>query len=374
MYFYGVTSMLFVLHCEAVNCHLVGLEGQNEQCLYRFPLFSAKPIYLYIVKDHWVHVNLIDERIHERIIAKKLELDSHRPLSGEAVRKLQEAMEIEYTYHSNAIEGNRLTLRETQLVIREGITIGGKSLHDNLEARNHPKAIYYIESLKDRNLTENDVLEIHKTIFSGVLENAGNHRSSQIFIEGSDYLPPPAFEVPSMMKELLEWLRRNPEELRPIEIAAVFHYKFVFIHPFDDGNGRVARLLMNLLLIRFEYPFTVIRNYDRRRYYDTLKKADRGDLRPFVNFIARCVEESLHLYLSAIEPTDERRQFLSLATAAKLTPYSQEYLSLLARRGLIAATKIGKDWYVTQDALDEYRSRASSPKSKIKFKTEKGED
>jgi len=314
-------------------------------------------------------MNLIDERIHERIIAKKLELDSYRPLSGKAVRKLQEAMEIEYTYHSNAIEGNRLTLRETQLVIREGITIGGKSLHDNLEALNHPKAIYYVESLKDRDLTENNISEIHKIIFSGVLENAGVYRNSQVFIEGSDYMPPPAFEVPALMKELLEWLESNPDELRPIEIAAVFHHKFVSIHPFDDGNGRVARLLMNVLLIKYGYPFTVIRNYDRRRYYDTLKKADSGDLKPFVNFIARCVEESLHLYLSAIEPTNEKKQFLSLAEAARLTPYSQEYLSLLARRGLMAATKIGKNWYITREALNDYLARLSSRRGKVDLKT-----
>lgn len=316
-------------------------------------------------------MNLIDERIHERIIAKKLELDSYRPLSKEIVRKLQKAMEVEYTYHSNAIEGNRLTLRETQLVIREGVTIGGKSLRDHLEAKNHPKAIYYIESLKDRDLSENDILEVHKIIFSGALENVGNYRNSQVYIEGSDYLPPPAFEVPTLMKDLLQWLKKNPDELRPIEIAAVFHYKFVSIHPFDDGNGRVARLVMNLLLIKHGYPFSLIRNYDRRRYYDTLRKADRGDLKPFVNFIARCVEESLHLYLSAIEPTNEKRQFLSLAEAAKLTPYSQEYLSLLARRGLIAATKVGKNWYVSPEALNDYLARLSSRRGKSNLKTER---
>lgn len=331
---------------------------------YRFTYFLLIPIHFYIVLSTISIMNLIDERIHERIIAKKLEMDSLRPLSKEAVRRLQEAMEIEYTYHSNAIEGNRLTLRETQLVIREGITIGGKSLRDHLEAQNHPKAISYIENLKNRDLGESDILEIHKIIFSGILENAGNYRNSQVYIEGSDYMPPPAFEVPALMKELLEWLKKNPDELRPIEVAAVFHYKFVSIHPFDDGNGRVGRLLMNLLLLKHGYPFTVVRNYDRRRYYDTLKKADNGNLEPFVNFIARCVEESLHLYLNAIEPTSQKKKFLSLAEASRLTPYSQEYLSLLARRGLIAATKIGKDWYITQEAIKEYMAKLKSRKDK----------
>jgi len=344
---------------------------------YRFHKNQIIPIYFYIVNPTYTPMNLIDGRIHERIIAKKLELDSYRPLSKETVRKLREAIEIEYTYHSNAIEGNRLTYRETQLVIREGITIGGKSLRDHLEARNHPRAIDYVESLKDRDLMEKDISEIHKIIFSSVLENAGDYRDSQVFIEGSDYMPPPAFEVPALMKELLEWLKRNPDELRPVEVAAVFHHRFVSIHPFDDGNGRVARLLMNVLLIKHGYPFTVIRNYDRRRYYGTLKRADNGDLRPFVNFVGRCVEESLHLYLSAVEPTNEQRRFLSLAEAAKLTPYSQEYLSLLARRGLIAATKIGKDWHITREALNEYRARLRSRKGKkienLKTETGKGQ-
>jgi len=314
-------------------------------------------------------MNLIDERIHERIIAKKIEMDNYRPLSKQIVRNLHEKMEIEYTYHSNAIEGNRLTLRETQLVIREGITIGGKSLRDHLEAQHHPKAISYIESLIDRDLTENDILKVHEILFYGILENAGNYRNSQVFIEGSDYLPPPAFEVPTLMKNLFEWLKKNPDELRPIEIAAVFDHKFVSIHPFDDGNGRIARLLMNLLLIKYGYPLTVIRTYDRRRYYDTLKKADNGDVKPFVNFIARCVEESLDLYLSAIKPNNETRRFLNLAEAAKLTPYSQEYLSLLARRGLIDAVKIGKNWHVTREAINSYSAGLSSRSSRFNSKT-----
>jgi len=309
-----------------------------------------------------VLMNLLDGELHERIVSKKRALDSHRPLSAEKVGRLREAMVIEYTYHSNAIEGNRLTFRETQLVIREGVTVGGKSMRDHLEAQNHPRAISYVEGLKDRDLMENDVLELHRIIFLGVLENAGGFRKSQVFIEGSDYMLPPAFEVPALVNELLDWLGKNPEELRPVEVAAVFHHRFVSIHPFDDGNGRVARLLMNLLLIKWGYPFTVVRNYDRRRYYDTLRKADAGDLAPFVNFIGRCVEESLDLYLSAVEPTNEKQQFLSLAEAAKLTPYSAEYLSLLARKGLIAAVKIGKDWHVTPEALNQYMALVKSRK------------
>ena len=311
-------------------------------------------------------MNLINENLHERIIAKKIELDEHRPLPTEIVRKLRERMEIEYTYNSNAIEGNTLTHRETQLVIREGITIGGKSLRDHLEAKNHPRAIEYIETLKDRAPKESDILRVHEIIFLGILDNTGSYRNSQVFIEGSDYTPPLALEVPNLMSDLIKWLKTNPNELRLIEIAAIFHYKLAAIHPFDDGNGRIARLLMNLLLIKHRYPFTIIRTYDRRRYYDTLKKADNGNLKPFVNFIARCVEESLDLYLSAIAPANGRRHFMKLAEAARDTPYSQEYLSLLARRGKIAAIKIGKDWHVTLEAIENYLSYVKSRKTKLR--------
>jgi len=309
-------------------------------------------------------MHLIDERIHERIIAKKARLDSLRPLPDAVVRKLRQTMEVEFIYNSNAIEGNKLTLRETQLVIREGLTIGGKSLREHLEAKNHPKAIKYVENLATQDLIENDILRIHRIVCSGILENAGEYRKSQVYIEGSDYIPPPAFEIPDLIKELLEWLRKNPEELRPVETAAVLHYKLVSIHPFDDGNGRVARLLMNLVLIKHGYPMTVIRNYDRRRYYDTLRKADSGNLKPFVTFIARCVEQSLDLYLNAIEPTDKTTRLLPLSEAAKQTPYTPEYLSLLARKGAIAATKIGKNWHITPKALTEYMNNVRSKQKK----------
>jgi excisionase family DNA binding protein len=304
-------------------------------------------------------MKLVDERIHERIIAKKVELDSHRPLSDIIVNRLREKIEVEYTYNSNAIEGNTLTLRETQMVIRQGLTVGGKSLSEHLEAKNHPKAITYIEDLAkqksiEKTIREPVILEIHDLIFSGILENAGNYRNCQVYIEGCDYMPPPACEVPKLMTGLLDWLNKNPEELRPIELAAVFQHKLVSIHPFDDGNGRVGRLLTNLILINHGYPLTVIRRVDRKKYYDTLHKADTNDLKPFTNFIARCVEQSLDIYLSAIEPNNKKNQFFTLAEASKLTPYSKEYLGLLARKGLIGATKIGRNWHITQDALDQY--------------------
>jgi len=313
-------------------------------------------------------MNLINEGVYSRILTKKAKLVSHRPLSDAILNRLHRSMEIEYTYNSNAIEGNKLTLRETQLVIREGITISGKSLSDHLEAKNHPKAIEYIEQLakqKDiaRTLGEKDILKIHELIFSGILENAGHYWNCQVYIEGCELAPPAAWEIPELMKELLHWLNINPEELRPIELAAVFHHKLVAIHPFDDGNGRVSRLVTNMLLINKGYTLTVIRRVDRKKYYNTLQKADTGNLEPFVNFIARCVEQSLDIYLNAIEPSTKNNKFMPLAEASKLTPYSEEYLGLLARRGLIGAAKIGRKWYITQEALDLYLAKVKRKKS-----------
>jgi excisionase family DNA binding protein len=300
-------------------------------------------------------MSYINEKIHQRILTKKAQLDRYRPLANPALKKLHETLEINYTYNTNAIEGNTLTLQETRLVIREGITINGKSLSEHLEAKNHPAAITHIENLVNQPLSEENILELHRILFEGYCEGAGNYRNSQVYIEGSDYMPPPAFEIPQLMAKLLDWLNRNPEELRSIELAAIFHHRLVAIHPFDDGNGRVGRLLMNLLLIKNGYPLTIIRQVDRKRYYDSLTKADNGNPQQLVNFIARCTEQSLDIYLSAVEESEPKNKLLSLAEAAKLTPYSQEYLSLLARQGKIAAVKVGRNWEISQNALEAYQ-------------------
>ncbi len=309
-------------------------------------------------------MNYLNPQIHQRILTKKTKLDSHRPLSTPIVKKLHENLEINYTYNTNAIEGNTLTLKETKLVIREGITINGKSLSEHLEAKNHPAAITYIENLVNSPIEEQNILELHRILFSGFCEGAGSYRNGQVYIEGRDIMPPPAFEVPLLMSELVKWLQGNPEELRPIELAAVFHHKLVAIHPFDDGNGRVARLIMNLLLIKNGYPLTIIKTMDRRHYYDSLIKADNGNPAPLVNFVARCTEQSLDIYLGAVEASQPKNKLLTPAEAAKLTPYSQEYLSLLARRGQIGAVKVGRNWQISQNALETYIANLSKTKNK----------
>jgi len=300
-------------------------------------------------------MNLIDVRIHDRILEKKKRLDAHRPLSSSAVRKLQQQMQIHYIYNSNAIEGNTLKLRETQLIIEEGSTIQGKTLREHLEARNHPKAIEYIERIKCKELKIQQILSLHQIIMKAIDKDAGRFRTTEVRIAGANHIPPPAYEVGFRIKDLVDWYNRNPDELRPIELGAVFHHRFVHIHPFRDGNGRIGRLLMNLILLRNGYPMTVILNTDRKKYFDALGRADNGDPVPFVNFVAGMVEQSLDIYLRALEPTKKEDRLLTLTEASRLFPsFSQEYLSLLARKRRIGAVKEGRKWMVTARALKRY--------------------
>lgn len=153
------------------------------------------------------------------------------------------------------------------------------------------------------------------------------------------------------MSDFVRYANANPDRLDAIEIAAVLHHRLVEIHPFADGNGRAARLLMNLLLMRHGYPITMVLKVDRKRYYDCLRQADQEDIKAFVDFIARNVERSLDIYLDAFKGTDE---FITLAEAAKGSVYSQEYLSLLARKGRIEAVKLGRNWHIKKSALERY--------------------
>jgi Fic family protein len=308
-------------------------------------------------------MSLISKRIHKRVLDKKKRLDSFRPLSPTLVRRLKEQMTIEFTYNSNAIEGNTLTLHETKLVIEEGITIGGKSVIETLEAKNHPEAIKFIESLVDTKtqIDENAVLHLHQLIMSKIAEDAGRYRTTRVRITGAVFTPPPSSEVRPRMNELFKWLRENPDEYTPIELSSIFHHRFVRIHPFTEGNGRTARLLMNVILMETGYPFiAIVPKRDRSKYLKTLMEADLGNTKAFINFVARCIERALDMYLDALEEPE----ILTLAEASKITTYSQEYLSLLARKGALGAFKQGRNWVITRRDLDRYLKSVDKPTTK----------
>lgn len=300
-------------------------------------------------------------KLSARIVGLKRQLDRSRPIPPTALRRLRDEIAVEWTYHSNAIEGSTLTLRETRLVLEHGVTVGGRSLREHLEAKNHEAAIRFLERLiqsRHRMVRERDLLDLHAIISKGIEEEfTGRYRTGAVRIVGASFIPPNAAKVPQLMAGLAAWMHRNPERLDVVELAAVSHYRFVAIHPFFDGNGRTARLLMNLLLMRQGYSPVVIPVTERKRYYAALERANHGDLGPFVNLMGHFVERALRRTLGAIGRSPEPGALLPLARLARRTPYSAAYLSLLARRGELAAEKRGKTWFSTSAAVREYQQR-----------------
>ena len=240
---------------------------------------------------------------YDRITQKKLTLDGYRPLPKELVSNLEDWFTVELTYTSNAIEGNTLTRKETAVVIEKGLTIGGKTLKEHLEATNHVNALDYVRSLVQNtpsDLNAHDILRIHNLILKGIDDdNAGHYRSVPVRISGSSVVLPNHIKVPALMDDFESWLK-NTNNLHPVEFAAEAHYQLVTIHPFVDGNGRTARLLMNLILMMLGYPPAIIRKKDRLAYITSLEKAQLGGSKnDYYKIIAQAVERSLNIYLNA---------------------------------------------------------------------------
>jgi Fic family protein len=294
---------------------------------------------------------LIRKELLTRIEEKKKIIDSKRPLPSSVVNKLREDIRLQHTYHSNAIEGNTLTLQETKLVLEEGMTIGGKSLREHLEATNSAEGFDFIERIARKNQAIGSFIiqQVHEIVVKGILEDAGKYRIKNVRITGAKKTPPDFSKTPVLIEKLIQEIKNSKKN--PVEIAAYLHYKLVEIHPFSDGNGRVARLLTNLYLIQKGYPPIVLKKENRSKYYKYLRSADAGNFSPFTNFIAKAVDEALTQHLSVFGGRDE---LMPLKELAKSSPYSQEYLSLRARQGHLDAVKIGKAWHSSKRALEEY--------------------
>jgi len=304
---------------------------------------------------------MLEPRLLQRLNDKKARLDALRPLPAGILARLRQQLDLEWIYNSNAIEGSTLTLQETRLILETGLTIGGKSLREHFEVINHREAIAYVEDVvrQDAVITPHHIRQIHKLVLNQIDdENAGQYRKTPVRIAGADHMPPDTWEIPQLMTDWGDWLTHEGGKVHPITLTALAHHRLVAIHPFVDGNGRTARLVMNLLLMRHGYPPTVIERIHRREYYRVLAQADKGHLTPLVNFVGRAVERSLVLYLEAIQPQNgpppEDEVWIPLRQAAQGTPYSQDYLSLLARKGRLEAIKHGRNWYTTRKAVDEY--------------------
>jgi Fic family protein/DNA-binding XRE family transcriptional regulator len=275
--------------------------GQDEFALKALQV--AEEEIRYVAKSTSNKISKKLESILAQIDLLKAKIDTFRQYDS---YRISQALELEYTFESNRIEGNTMTLRETDLVINEGLTISGKSMREHLEAINHQEAIAFIKDLMNKNtsLIEREVLSIHNLILRGIHpEDAGRYRKVQVMIKGSAHMPPQPFLVAKEMEDFFIWYETNKNKLHPIVLAAEMHERLVTIHPFIDGNGRTSRLVMNLILLKHGYVIANIKgDYDTRmRYYQTLEAAQtQNNKEDFILFVAQIEKESLERYLAII--------------------------------------------------------------------------
>jgi len=262
----------------------------------------------------------------QEVDALKKQIDDMRPLPEDVEGRVMQKLRLDWNYNSNAIEGNKLSYGETVAFLMEGITAKGKPLKDHLDIRGHNEAILFLTSLvKDaRPISEADIRSLHemilvepykiqtqspdglpttKTITLGEYKKSPNHVKTATG-ELHYYATPE--ETPAKMQELMEWYSEvfDNEQIHLVVVAALFHHKFVAIHPFDDGNGRLSRILMNLILMQEGFPPVIVKMDDRQNYYSLLSRADSGDSWPFVEYITERLQSSLQLYLKAARGGD----------------------------------------------------------------------
>lgn len=236
------------------------------------------------------------------------EIGRHRPLKGEALKQLREYFRIGLTWASNALEGNSLTETETKVVIEEGITIGGRPLKDHYEAIGHAEAFDWLYRLASRgDISERDILKLHGLLYFRIdRANAGRYRKRNIIVTGTDVVFPPPSELKGLMAAFAEEIPRLRAALHPIELAGRLHNRLVTIHPFIDGNGRTARLLMNLALLQEGYPVTIIPPVLRSDYLAVVRQGNNGNHTPFVNLLSTMVWESQRDYLRLLRSLERK--------------------------------------------------------------------
>jgi Fic family protein len=242
----------------------------------------------------------------EKIDALRAQWQGLKPLSVSQRTKMLTHFQLTNTYESNRIEGNTLSLQETFLVVKEGVTIGGKSLQEHLEALNHQEAVEFVFEMATGQiqLTEYRLKQLHQLVLKGIdRENAGVWRKVPVRIGGSSHIPPEPWQLPRLMEDYFAFYERNAHKMHPVILAAEMHERLVSIHPFIDGNGRTSRLVMNLILLRHGYTLATLKGSARQRmsYYKALESV-QADSRPapFYKLICKAVEASLreHLYLA----------------------------------------------------------------------------
>jgi len=242
--------------------------------------------------------------ILRQVDEKQKQLSALRPLPPATVSSLREKLTLDWTYHSNAIEGNTLTLQETKVVIEDGITIAQKSLREHFEAINHRDAIDFVHDLVSdaAQITAWNIRNLHRLVLKNIDDSkAGKYRNCNVTISGASHIPPSHLHLQERMDELERWYQTEAKALHPVDRAAQLHTRFVEIHPFEDGNGRTARLLLNLELMRHGYPVAVIRREDRLAYYEALDQSCvQRDHTGFTRMVAECIIKSQDLYLALV--------------------------------------------------------------------------
>ncbi|MBU4332156.1 Fic family protein [Patescibacteria group bacterium] len=238
----------------------------------------------------------------KKLTVKKQELDKYRPLPPELEKNLDDWFRIELTYTSNAIEGNTLSRQETAQIVEKDITVEGKTLREHIEAKNTAEAYDFIKTIVNKKkIAENDILDIHRIVLQKIDDrNAGKYRNIAVRIAGSEVILPNSMKVPELMGEFAAWLNQAKEH--PVKIALDAHFKLVSIHPFTDGNGRAARLLMNLVLLINGYIPIFIKKEDRRKYISAIEKGQlTGDLDDYYEFLCLAEEKAVDIYLDAVK-------------------------------------------------------------------------
>lgn len=276
------------------------------------------------------------------IEAKKARLDAFLPFPPAVVKNLEDWYRVELTYTSNAIEGNTLSRRETQMVISENLAVEGKTITEILEAKNHAQAFDFVLALakEGKDFSLEIILKIHRLILKGIDDSdAGRFRTVGVRIAGSEVILPNAAKIPQLMEEFIIWLN-NSSKVNPVSLAAEAHYKLVSLHPFVDGNGRTARLLMNLILLKNGYPPAVIKKEDRKNYLDFLEKAQLGEpIDDYLELIYRAAEKSLDVYLEMLAGGQE--EYLTVMQVAQKLQVHPESVRRWVRAGKLPAVKIG---------------------------------
>ena len=253
----------------------------------------------------------------------KIQIDNKKPLQKERWIAIQEKLRVDWTYDSNAIEGSVLTRGETLFFLKEGLTVEGKPFKDFLDARNHAEAIDWLyEIIKDnRSITQGLIKEINALLLSGVKYTPAINETGQkvkkpanpgkykilpnhvLKTDGTIHYYTDPIQIPDEMELLCRWINENIEKRHPLIVGSIAHYNMVRIHPFDDGNGRGARILMNLILIKKGYPIAIIKNENRRKYLSTLNQADKGDINSFFMLVANSLIDTENIIFNELHQT-----------------------------------------------------------------------